>query len=138
MPLHNGIHLQLNHMRAASQNAQRGFTLVELAVVMAILALLLGAVMYTLTAQQDQQQHDETGRTLEMAREAVLGFGIASGRLPCPASATSNGAEDCTLSDGYLPALTIGFQPADAAGYARDRCMEQPHPLCGRRAIHSA
>lgn len=106
---------------------QRAFTLVELAVVLLIVALLLSTLMYTLSAQSDQRTREQTQRTLEQAREALIGFAIANGRLPCPASSASNGVEapngggDCTnYNDGFLPAVTLGFQPTDAAGYAVD------------------
>jgi prepilin-type N-terminal cleavage/methylation domain-containing protein len=106
----------------------RGFTLVELAVVLAIIGLLLGSLMYTLSAQTDQRAREQTQRSLDQAREAVLGFAVANGRLPYPASAASNGIEspaggaaDCTnYNDGFLPAVTLGFQPTDANGYAVD------------------
>ena len=106
---------------------QRGFSLVELAVVLAIVALLLGTLMYTLAAQTEQRAREQTQRTLEQAREALLGYAIANGRLPCPASAASAGIEspagggDCSnYYDGFLPAVTIGFQPVDSQGFAVD------------------
>jgi len=107
---------------------QRAFTLVELAVVLALIGLLLGSLMYTLSAQVEQRAREQTQRTLEQAREAVLGYAVANGRLPCPASAASNGIEApaggataCTNpNDGFLPAVTLGFQPTDTSGYALD------------------
>lgn len=104
----------------------QGFTLVELAVVLAIVGLLLGSLMYTLSAQADQRAREQTQRSLEQAREALLGFAVANGRLPCPATAASNGAElpagggDCNAYDGFLPAVTLGFQPVDSDGFAID------------------
>jgi prepilin-type N-terminal cleavage/methylation domain-containing protein len=106
---------------------QRAFTLVEVAVVLAIIGLLLGSLMYTLSAQTEQRARGETQRTLEQAREAILGYAVANGRLPCPASAASMGVEspagggDCTnYYDGFLPAVTLGFQPVDSQGFALD------------------
>ncbi|HWV89541.1 MAG TPA: type II secretion system protein [Burkholderiales bacterium] len=106
---------------------QRAFTLVEVAVVLAIIGLLLGSLMYTLSAQTEQRARGETQRTLEQAREAILGYAVAHGRLPCPASAASMGVEspagggDCTnYYDGFLPAVTLGFQPVDSQGFALD------------------
>jgi len=105
----------------------RGFTLTELAVVFAIIALLLAAGMYTLSAQIDQRNFDETRRRLEAARGLLLGFAVANGRLPCPATAASAGDEapagggNCTNAyGGFLPARAIGFQIVDAAGFAVD------------------
>ena len=107
----------------------RGFTLTELAVVLTIVGLLLLSLMYTLSAQTEQRNFEETRRRLEAARELLLGFAIAHGRLPCPASSTSAGDEAplgggaCTVfpnHNGLLPARTIGFQIVDAEGYAVD------------------
>lgn len=106
-----------------------GFSIVEMAVVMAILGLLLATAMYTLQAQQAQRAHDETKRRLEQAREALLGFAVANGRLPCPANGAATGVEaettpgmgDCTnFNSGFLPAATLGFQPVDSSGFALD------------------
>ena len=107
--------------------AARGFTLVEIAVVMMIVALLLGSLMYTLAAQLEQRNFEETRSRLEAARELLLSHAIVRGQLPCPASATSNGDESpagggaCTdYYTGFLPAKTIGFQSTDSSGYALD------------------
>ena len=119
----------------------RGFTLVEVAIVVAIVALLLGSLTYTLSAQVEQAGFEETRRRLEQARSLLLAFAIVQGRLPCPARGTSfadevrNGAGQCTdgtsedyyggtfsagVVGGLLPARAIGFQPVDAEGFAVD------------------
>jgi prepilin-type N-terminal cleavage/methylation domain-containing protein len=93
-------------MRAAAARGARGFTLVELAVVLAIVGLLLGSLMYTLSAQMGQRNFEETRRRLDMARELILTYAIVKGRLPCPARFTStashsNGQESfCTAAAG--------------------------------------
>lgn len=105
----------------------RGFTLTELAVVFAIVALLLWGVLGTLSAQTELRNHDETRKRLDAAVEALLGYAIAQRRLPCPALAGGTGDEappgggTCsTYYGGFVPAKTIGLQPTDAAGYAID------------------
>ena len=107
----------------------RGFSLVELAVVMTIVAFLLGGLIYTLSAQTEQRNFEETRRRLEQARELLLGFAIVNGRLPCPATAASAGDElpagggTCSMLPaygGWLPAKRIGFQQTDSSGYAVD------------------
>jgi prepilin-type N-terminal cleavage/methylation domain-containing protein len=110
----------------------RGFSLTELAVVFTIISLLLAAGMYTLSAQTEQRNFEETRRRLEAARELVLAFALVNGRLPCPASTTTGatagfeapaGGGTCTAPGpygGWLPARSIGFQVTDAAGNAID------------------
>ena len=63
----------------------RGFTLVEVAVAVFIIALLTSSILYTLAAQSDQRAIEETRRRLDQARELLLGYAAANGRLPCPA-----------------------------------------------------
>lgn len=111
----------------------RGFTLVELAVVLAIVALLLGSMMMTFSARVEQQNRSDTQRRLDDARELLLAFAMVNARLPCPAASNSVGGDEsitavtgvCTGTGtanytGFLPARTIGFQPVDGAGFATD------------------
>lgn len=137
-------------MRTAVRQAglgARGFSLVELAVVIAIVAFLMGGLMYTLSAQTEQRNFEETRRRLEQARELILAFAITRGRLPCPArsAATSSpstvageevvttatgcigdsvtdyyGGSGPSVTLGLLPARSIGYQQVDAAGFAVD------------------
>src|SRR5919204_6138367 len=81
-------------------DTQIGFTLVELAVVLTIVAFLLASLMYTLSAQTEQRNFDDTRRRLEQARELVLSFAIVNGRLPCPARSNSAGAEVRDVASG--------------------------------------
>lgn len=110
-----------------------GFTLVELAVVLAVVTLLLGSLMYTLSAQVEQRNFDETRRRLDQAYELLLSYAIVNGRLPCPATSTSSGVESIATAaptgtggtcsvyyNGYLPATTIGFATTDGSGFALD------------------
>ena len=59
-----------------------GFTLVELAIVLIIMALLSGGLMMTVGTQMENAAHSETQRRLSEARDALLGFTAANGRLP--------------------------------------------------------
>jgi prepilin-type N-terminal cleavage/methylation domain-containing protein len=108
--------------------AARGFTLTELAVVFAIIALLIGGAMATLSSQVEKRNDDETRRRLDAAVEALIAYAIVNRRLPCPATAGTTGDEApaggtaaCTTSfGGFLPARTIGIQTVDSQFYALD------------------
>jgi len=109
------------------KSRQRGFTLTELAVVFTIVMLVLGSAMYTLSAQMETRAVGDTQRRLQEAKELLLAFAMANGRLPCPASTASNGDEApagtgvCSNGySGYLPARAIGFTLTDIQGYGVD------------------
>lgn len=113
--------------KSLSYRSIGGFTLVEMAVVIVILGFVLGALLMPMQVQRQQQAQSQTENTLAIAKRALLGFAQQHGRLPCPATATSNGIEQplggtaaCTQTVGFLPAATLGLQPADAQGFALD------------------
>lgn len=97
-----------------------GFTLVEMAMVLMIVGLLLGGLLPTISSQMELQQTRETRKLLDEIQQALIGFAIANGRLPCPATSASNGEEspvgggNCTnFYDGYVPAATLGITSVD-------------------------
>lgn len=99
-----------------------GFTLVEMAIVLAIAALILGASLTLLSAQQDQRRIEDTNALLSDAREALIGFALTQPlpHLPCPDKTTgansNDGVEDrtggvCDIAEGNLPWVTLGLAP---------------------------
>lgn len=101
----------------------RGFTLIELAVVIAIVALLLGALLVPLATQVQGQNNRETRETLEDIKEALLGYAMTQGRLPCPdTDGTPDGLENAPCGsanqtvEGFLPYDTLGVTATDAWG----------------------
>lgn len=109
-----------------------GFTLIEMAMVLMIVALLLGGMLVPLSAQMDQRNVSDTQKTLSDIKEAIIGYAIANGRFPCPASSTSSGTESFAAGgaanngmcsnfyNGFVPAATLGITPVDSQGYAID------------------
>ena len=103
-----------------------GFTLVEMAIVLVILGFILAALLLPLRVQRELVFQSQTLTTLESAKRALLGFAQSQGRLPCPATAASNGMEQplgggaCTQQVGFLPAATLGITPVDGNGFAID------------------
>lgn len=111
----------------------KGFSLVEIAVVLVIISVLLTIVAVPIATQIEQRRTEETLRQLETIKEALLGFAIANGRLPCPATAASNdGVEafvpvtgtpangNCLQFVGLVPGKTLGLSPLDGDGFAVD------------------
>ncbi|MDM8561167.1 prepilin-type N-terminal cleavage/methylation domain-containing protein [Candidatus Parabeggiatoa sp. HSG14] len=102
-----------------------GFTLVEIAVVLAIIALLIGGLLIPMSMQVDQHRIKVTQQRLEEIKEALIGFTTINGYLPCPTD--ENGKESRTLtqttcntydqSDGYLPWNNLGVEGYDAWGH---------------------
>lgn len=114
---------------ANSRRIQYGFSLVEMAIVMAIVGLLLGGLLPTLSAQREAQRIKETRKLLDEIQQALMGYAIINGRLPCPADGTiptvpgvANGAGQqiaaCPVgaNGGVLPWITLGVSETDAWG----------------------
>ncbi|HLX23032.1 MAG TPA: type II secretion system protein [Usitatibacter sp.] len=116
----------------SSPGRSGAFTLIEIAVAILILTILASGIAMPVAAQLQLRRAEETRRLLDDARESLLGFAAANGRLPCPATETSRGEEsfapggdgtngNCArFHDAYLPAATLGLAPLDGEGFARD------------------
>ncbi|MYN21223.1 prepilin-type N-terminal cleavage/methylation domain-containing protein [Rugamonas sp. FT107W] len=102
------------------KHRQSGFTLVEIAIVLVIVGLMIGGLLTPLSMQLEQRKITETQKTMEDAREALTGFALRNGYLPCPAISASNGLEArdgnrCAgeRRSGYLPWATLGLGKLD-------------------------
>jgi prepilin-type N-terminal cleavage/methylation domain-containing protein len=99
---------------------QKGFSLIELAMVLLIISLLLGGLLVPLATQLEGRQRDDAQLQLDRIREALVGFAMVNGRFPCHTTQTNPadaayGVEDATCSltgltaDGILPWKTLGL-----------------------------
>jgi len=105
-----------------------GFTLAELAIVLVIVALLVGSLLAPLSTQIDSRNLADTRRALAEIRETILGYAVVNGRLPCPALANvasgaagaglegTRAASGCTNIAGVVPWATLGVAETDAWG----------------------
>ena len=104
-----------------------GFTLIELAIVLVIVTILIGGLAAPLSAQIQARRVAETNRTLEEAREALIGYAMThkiggiKPYLPCP-DTNGDGVEEartagkCPQQTGFLPWVTLGAGGQDAWG----------------------
>ena len=120
-------------MRTGRHRRDAGFSLIELAIGLVIVATLLSSLLVPLVTQLDQKRTAETQRLLEQAREALIGFAAANNRLPCPATgatgnesfavggtATTGACLVTPGTTGFLPGATLGLSPLDAQGFYVD------------------
>lgn len=108
----------------------RGFTLVEMAIVLVIIGLILGGLLVSLTAQTDLRNYSEARKLLEDSKEALMGYTLNNRHLPCPdkTAGADNGDDDrpndgredfnaatgnCIVSEGNLPWATLSLLDND-------------------------
>jgi prepilin-type N-terminal cleavage/methylation domain-containing protein len=114
---------------SAPARLQRGFSLVEMAVVLAIVGLLIGGAVATVGAVQQRQRFGETSAQLEEIRDALIAFAVVNRRLPCPADPTladtvagaglerAPTAAGCSGGiSGAVPWATLALPQSDAWG----------------------
>lgn len=70
-------------------NTSRGFTLIEMAIVLIIVTILVGGLAMPLAAQIQARRVAETKKTLEEAREAIIGFAMSHTTNTCTCAYTS-------------------------------------------------
>lgn len=113
----------------------RGFSLIEVAIAVFIITLLLGGILVPLSTQVEQRKTGETQKALDDMRQALFGFALAYGYLPCP-DTDNDGLEDvsgsnCVNQEGNLPWATLGVTGYDSWG---NRHRYRVHTLFSQRA----
>lgn len=111
----------LTHAVPRGLTLQRGFTLTEMAIVLLIVALLIGGIMFPLSAQQEIRARQETEKKLEEIRNALIGYAATHGRLPRPAVSAVDGTEAGLCADeaacaGFVPWAALGVDKVDGWG----------------------
>lgn len=93
---------------------QRGFTLIEIAIVLLLVVILLGYTVAMFPVQQELKQYRTAEREMDLIVGELIAYAQVNGRLPCP-DTTGDGEEnrvgtnDCTGFFGFLPARTMGI-----------------------------
>ena len=96
-------------------NSNKGFTLIELAVVLFLVSLVLGGVMTPLATRVEQEERKKAEEMLAEIKESLIGYALVNGHLPCPdcpgdAASASCAAAGTTNNDG----LEDGFDGTTA------------------------
>jgi prepilin-type N-terminal cleavage/methylation domain-containing protein len=107
---------------------KRGFTLVEMAIVLVVLGLIASLLVAPLTMRAEASRRHAAEDMLDGIIESLVGFALIHGRLPCPSieanpASPAYGLEQgppCSLNvPGYLPWRTLGLPAIDPWGNPR-------------------
>ena len=96
-------------------------------IVLLIVSILLAAVLTPLSLQMEVRRYADTKKTMDQINEALIGFLLINGRLPCPADPTiadgaaNAGVERATcasaaLQVGAIPWVTLNVPETDEWG----------------------
>jgi len=97
----------------------KGFTLIEIAIVLIIVTILLGYSVAMVPVQQELKQYRQANVEMDRIIDALYAFAQVNGRLPCADNwaapdgiSDPPGSGDCTLNGWYglLPAKTLGIE----------------------------
>lgn len=94
---------------------QYGFSLVELSIVLIIIGSLAGTAIGPFVASMQLSRYKQVQRQLQSVREAMHGYFVSVGRLPCPVKLDSvvidhgHPTEICTQAAGGVPAALLGL-----------------------------
>jgi prepilin-type N-terminal cleavage/methylation domain-containing protein len=114
---------------------QKGFTLIELAMVLLIIALILGGVLAPLSTKLELDKRKKTADLLEEARSNLVGYALVNGHLPCP-DCPDNSVGNCgaveaglgagAINDGIEDAIDdLGSPTNDRASDTFDHCATE-------------
>jgi prepilin-type N-terminal cleavage/methylation domain-containing protein len=108
----------------------QGFSLIEIAIVLVVLGFLIGSLLHPLAKKVEQDKIKLTQHNLEEIKQALLGYAVLHGCLPCPAIDAAAGevrdkvdidicSQPCKYSavqEGFIPWLDLGVGRYDAWG----------------------
>jgi len=103
----------------------RGFTILEISIVLTIIAMIVGGSMTLFSSSLQQRQREDTESKLKNIQKALLDFRRTNNRLPCPADVTLGltdpnfgveGATPGNCTDGGLATYTSDVRTGVPAG----------------------
>jgi prepilin-type N-terminal cleavage/methylation domain-containing protein len=107
----------------------KGFTLIEIAIVLLIVSILLGYTVALFPVQQELKQYRAVDKEMDEIIDAIYAYAQVNDRLPCAATVETDGLEDlvvvgenCNTWYGFLPAKTLGID----GRYNEDNLLQDP------------
>lgn len=95
------------------RNRFRAFTLIEMAIILVILGLLIGATMPLLFEMTKHRHYRSTQKDIEEIGEALAGYAGIHWKLP-PADTNGDGVGDANQTSGFFPYLDLGLGAVDS------------------------
>ena len=105
-------------MNSRSQ-ISKGFTIIEVTIVLLIVSIILGYTVALFPVQQELKQYRQANEEMDRIIEALYAYAQVNGRLPCADSffapdgrADPDTGADCTPDVGWfglVPAITLGI-----------------------------
>lgn len=144
------LHLSSRPMSITDRHrdSDKGFTLVEMAIVLLIVGLSLGMVLNISTGMRDSQNRQLVKTKLATLDTALANFVAQNRRLPCPANGTlASGAANAGLEtlnvatglcnpanqvNGVIPWVTLGISEEDATDPWNARMTYRVDPQLAR------
>ena len=134
----------------------RGFTLLEITVVLFILGLMIAGLFGPLETQLEARDRRQTQDALQQILEALYGYALTHGRLPCPDTDPDKDGRPnpefykdkpetaiCTATVGILPWSELAVPQGDAWGNRFTYAVSNPaytrpdtDGLCNGRVDH--
>lgn len=100
-------------MSKRSAYNEKGFTLIEIAMVMVIIGLLAGGGVSLMGILSERRMRNDTSEYLDEAKSSLINFAKINGRLPW-ADGDGDGDEDTGTSRGTFPFQTLNLRPSDS------------------------
>lgn len=98
------------------KNNKGGFTLIELAMVLFIIALILGGVLSPLSTKLELDERTKTSKLLDEARNSLIGYALVNGHLPCPDCPNNTITANCGAVQTSLGSSAINDGNEDGIG----------------------
>ena len=108
------LKLENSNMAMPQLKTPKGFTLIELSIVLILIGVIISTMTSVLPSLIRSSKVKQGKTSIEIVDNTLMGYAMASHRLPCPdvnldGIADPNDGSDCTNYIGWLPYITLGM-----------------------------